>query len=53
VVRTPGTITEQHFEVVVIDKKKRQIKLFSIGANARDGYDNDLGNEVDVRTVNY
>ena len=53
VVRTPGTITEQHFEVVVVDKKKKQIKLFSIGANARDGYDNDRGKEVDVRTVNY
>ena len=53
VVRTPGTITEQHFEVVVIDKKKKQMKLFSIGANARDGYDNDQGKEVDVRTVNF
>lgn len=53
VVRTPGTVTEQHFEVVVIDKKKKQIKLFSIGANARDGYDNDRGKEVDARTVNY
>ena len=53
VVRTPGTITEQHFEVVVIDKKKKQMKLFSIGANARDGYDNDQGKEVDVRTMNF
>ena len=51
--RIPGTISEQHFEVVVVDKKKKQIKLFSIGANARDGYDNDRGKEVDVRTVNY
>lgn len=51
VARTPGTITEQHFEVVVIDKKKRQVKLFSIGANARDGYDDAPGEEVDVRTV--
>ena len=51
--RTPGTITEQHFEVVVIDKGKRQVKLFSIGAKARDGQDDDPGNEVDVRTVNY
>lgn len=51
--RIPGTISEQHFEVVVIDKQKRRIKLFSIGANARDGYDNDRGKEVDVRTVNY
>lgn len=51
--RIPGTISEQHFEVVVIDKSKRNIKLFSIGANARDGYDNDPGKEVDVRVVNY
>lgn len=53
VVRTLGTITEQHFEAVVIDKKERRIKLFSIGGNARDGYDNDRGKEVDVRTVNF
>lgn len=53
VIRTIGTISEQHFEVVVIDKGKKQIKLFSIGANARDGYDNEPGEEVGVRTVNY
>lgn len=51
--RNSGTISEQHFEVAVIDKGKKQIKLFSIGANARDGYDNDPGNETDVRIVNY
>jgi len=51
--RIPGTISEQHFEVVVIDKQKRQVMLFSIGANARDGYDNDPGKEVDVRVVSY
>ena len=51
--RTSGTISEQHFEVVVIDKGKRIIKLFSIGANARDGYDDAPGEEVDVRVVNY
>lgn len=51
--RIPGTISEQHFETVVIDKSKRLIKLFSIGANARDGYDNNPGKEVDVRIVNY
>lgn len=53
VVRIPGTITEQHFEVVVMDKAKKEIKLFSIGANARDGYDNEAGKEVDVRIVKY
>lgn len=51
--RVPGTISEQHFEVFVMDKGKREIKLFSIGANARDGYDNEPGEEVDVRIVNY
>lgn len=51
--RIPGTISEQHFEAVVIDKGKRTIKLFSIGAKARDGYDDDSGKEVDVRIVNY
>lgn len=51
--RIPGTISEQHFEVVVIDKGKKIIKLFSIGANARDGYDNESGDEVDVRIVKY
>lgn len=51
--RVPGTISEQHFEVVVIDKNKRCIKFFSIGAKARNGYDDDSGEEVDVRMVNY
>lgn len=51
--RISGTISEQHFEVVVIDKSKRTIKLFSIGSNARDGYDDDPGEEVDIRTVQY
>lgn len=51
--RIPGSVTEQHFEVVVIDRKNRQVKLFAIGGKARDGYDNDLGDVVDVRVVNY
>ena len=53
VTRVPGTISEQHFEVFVMDKSKREIKLFTIGANARDGYDNEPGEEVDIRIVNY
>lgn len=51
--RIPGTISEQHFEVVVIDKGRRTVKLFSIGANARNGFDDEPGKEVDVRIVNY
>lgn len=51
--RIPGTISEQHFEVVVVNKGKRTVKLFSVGSNARDGYDDEAGKEVDVRIVNY
>jgi Calcineurin-like phosphoesterase. len=51
--RIPGTISEQHFEVVVIDKGKKQIKMIAIGANARDGYDDEPGDEVDIRTFDY
>lgn len=51
--RIPGTISEQHFEVVVIDKAAKKISFFSIGANARDGIDDDPGKEVNVRTVFY
>lgn len=51
--RIPGTISEQHFEAVVIDKGKKIIKLFSIGANARNGFDNEPGDEVDVRIVSF
>lgn len=53
VLRIPGTISEQHFEVAVLDKRRRVLKLFSIGANARDGYDDEPGSEVDVRVFNY
>lgn len=53
VIRTPGTISEQHFEVAVIDKRKKILKLFAIGANARDGYDEEPGDEVDVRFFYY
>lgn len=51
--RVPGTISEQHFEVVVIDKAKKEVKLFAIGGNARDGYDNGMGDEVNCRTILY
>lgn len=51
--RTPETIREQHFEAVVIDKGAKKVKLLSIGGNARDGFDDDPGKEVDVRIVSY
>ena len=53
VLRVPETISEQHFEVVLIDKKKQEIRLFSIGSDARDGVDNEVGETVDVRILKY
>jgi hypothetical protein len=51
VTRTRGTITEQHFEVVVINKVAHEIKLFAIGSNSLDGMDDNLGIEVSARTL--
>ena len=51
--RIPGTISEQHFEAVVIDKTKKSIKLFAIGARAKGGIDDAPGDEVEIRTVSY
>lgn len=51
--RIPGTISEQHFEVVLIDKKKQEIRLYSIGSDARNGVDDEVGETVDLRVLNY
>ena len=51
--RVPGTISEQHFEVVLIDKKKQEIRLYSIGSDARDGVDDEVGELVNLRVLNY
>lgn len=51
--RVPGTISEQHFEVVLIDKKKQKVRLYSIGSDARDGVDDEAGELVDLRVLNY
>lgn len=51
--RVPGTISENHFEVVLIDKKKQEIRLYAIGSNARDGVDNEMGEIVGLRILNY
>lgn len=51
--RTPGTITEQAFDVVVIDKKNRKVSLVRIGAPALDGIDDEPGDPVEVRQFTY
>lgn len=51
--RTPGTINEQAFDVVVLDKKNRKITAVRIGAPALDGIGNDVGNPVEERVIYY
>lgn len=51
--RIPGTLSEQHFEVVVIDKTHKKVRLLSIGAPARDGMDDDPGELTDERVISY
>ena len=51
--RVPGTISENHFEVVLIDKKKQEVRLYSIGSDARNGVDDEVGEIVDLRVLNY
>lgn len=51
--RVPGTISENHFEVVLIDKKMQEIRLYAIGSDACDGVDNEMGETVDLRILNY
>ena len=51
--RIPGTISEQHFEVVLVDLKKQEVRLYAIGSDARDGVDNEVGETVDVRILKY
>lgn len=53
VTRTPGTVTEQAFDVVVIDKKNRKVSLVRIGAPALDGIDDEPGEPVEVRQFMY
>ena len=51
--RVPGTASENHFEVVLIDKVKQEVRLYAIGSDARDGVDNEPGEIVDVRILKY
>lgn len=53
VTRTKGTITEQHFEVVVLNKTLQKWTFISIGAPASGGFDDNIGEEVQVREVSY
>lgn len=51
--RVYGTISENHFEVILIDKVKQEVRLYTIGSDVRDGVDNEPGEKVDVRILKY
>lgn len=51
--RIPGTLTEQHFEVVVIDKTCKKVRLITVGGQARDGIDDEPGELTDERVISY
>lgn len=51
--RVAGTITEQAFDIVVLDKQAREVHFFRIGGDAFNGVDNDPGTPVNLRTVTY
>lgn len=51
--RTPYTINEQAFDVVVLDKKKRQAIAVRIGAPALDGVNGVAGSAVEERVITW
>lgn len=51
--RVAGTITEQAFDIVVVDRDARELYFFRIGGDAFNGIDNDPGEPVNLRTVSY
>ena len=51
--RVPDTISENHFEVVLLDKVKQEVRFYAIGSDARDGVDNEPGEKVGVRILKY
>lgn len=51
--RAKGTINEQAFDVVIVNKATKTIKLVRIGAPAENGVNNDPGVQAEERSVSY
>lgn len=51
--RTLGTITEQAFDVVIVNRSTKTITAVRIGGLARDGVGNSSGSTVEYRTVTW
>ena len=51
--RKAGTITEQAFDIVVINKQEKEIYLYRIGGDAFDGIDDNAGSPVNMRVAGW
>lgn len=51
--RTVGTVTEQAFDVVIVDRTARQFHCVRIGAKAFDGDGTPTDEQVEIRVVNF
>lgn len=51
--RTLGTIREQAFDVVCIDRINRKVRLIRIGCPAQNGIDNNVGVEAEYRELTF
>lgn len=51
--RTAGTITEQAFDVVIVDKANRRMTFVRIGCPAINNVDGNIGADLEERIINY
>ena len=51
--RTLGTIREQAFDAVCINKTAKEVKLIRIGCPAQNGFGDSVGIEAEERTLSY
>jgi len=51
--RTLGTIREQAFDVVCINRVAKEVKLIRVGCPAQNGFGDDVGTEAEERTMSY
>lgn len=51
--RKINTVTEQAFDVVILNKKERKVSFVRIGCPADNGVNKELGDQVEIREITY
>ena len=51
--RSKGTIYEQLFDVVIINKRTRTATMVRVGGLAEDGVNDNVGSTAEIRTVEF